>query len=77
MLGAGILGAIVGVCLGLLLHLPPDQAPVRDAPEWAGTVAPGNDPDPRVDPAYQRATQRRCQRERKGGARAALCKPLR
>ena len=55
--------------------LPP--APVRPAPEWRHTVEPGNDPDPQVVPSYQRSTQRACQRERKGGAHAALCKPLR
>ena len=40
--------------------LPP--APVRPAPEWRHTVEPGNDPDPQVDPSYQRSTQRACQR---------------
>ena len=71
------LGWLVGVLVSVLYVLPPDQAPVREAPEWAGTVAAGNDHDPQVDPSYQRSTQRACQRERKGGARAAPCKPLR
>lgn len=71
------LGWLVGALVSVLYVLPPDQAPVREAPEWAGTVAAGNDPDPQVEPSYQRSTQRACQRERKGGARAALCKPLR
>ena len=39
-----------------------DSAPVRPAPEWRHTVEPGNDPDPQVDPSYQRSTQRACQR---------------
>lgn len=56
------LGWLVGVLVSVLYVLPPDQAPVREAPEWAGTVAAGNDPDPRVDPRYQRMTQRRCMR---------------
>jgi len=42
--------------------LPPDQAPVREAPEWARTVERGSTPDPRVDPKYQRQTQQRCMR---------------
>jgi len=42
--------------------LPPDQAPVREAPEWAHTVEPDNTPDDFVDPQYQRMTQRRYMR---------------
>lgn len=53
-----VAGWIVGALLSLLYVLPPDQAPVREAPEWAGTVAAGNEPDPQVDPIYQRRTQR-------------------
>ena len=40
--------------------LPP--APVRPEPEWRHTVEPGHDPDDRVDPEYQRRTQRECMR---------------
>lgn len=56
------LGWLVGALVSALYVLPPDQAPVREAPEWSGTVAAGNDPDPQVDPSYQRSTQRACQR---------------
>ena len=72
-----VAGWLVGALVSVLYVLPPDQAPVREAPEWAHTVEAGNTPDDRVDPAYQRQTQRACMRERKGGASAALCKPLR
>ena len=57
-----VLGWLVGALVSVLYVLPPDQAPVREAPEWARTVAAGNDPDPQVDPSYQRSTQRECLR---------------
>lgn len=57
-----IVGAIFGSLLSAAYYLPPDHAPVREAPEWAGTVAPGNEPDHRVDPEYQRRTQLECMR---------------
>ena len=57
-----VVGWLVGTLVSVLYVLPPDQASVREAPEWAGTVAAGNDPDPQVDPSYQRQTQRRCMR---------------
>lgn len=57
-----VLGWLVGTLVSVLYVLPPDQAPVREAPEWARTVAAGNDPDPQVDPSYQRSTQRECLR---------------
>lgn len=54
------------ILLLLLLLFPPPRLlppPIRAAPEWRHTVAPGNEPDPRVDPEYQRRTQRACMRE--------------
>lgn len=57
-----VLGWLVGTLVSVLYVLPPDQAPVREAPEWARAVAAGNDPDPQVDPSYQRITQRECLR---------------
>jgi len=57
-----VAGWIVGALLSLLYVLPPDQAPVREAPEWARTVERGSTPAPRVDPKYQRQTQQRCMR---------------
>lgn len=67
-----VMGFLVGALLSLLYVLPPDHAPVRDAPQWAGTVAPGNDPDPQVDPSYQRQTQRRCMRWYQQAAKRAM-----
>ena len=58
-----VAGWLVGTLVSVLYVLPPDQAPVREAPEWAGTVAVGNDPDPQVDSSYQRSTQRACMRQ--------------
>ena len=57
-----VLGWLVGTLVSVLYVLPPDQAPVREAPEWARTVERGSTPDPRVDPKYQRQTQQRCMR---------------
>lgn len=69
-LAIAIAGAIAAVCLSLLTVLPGDHPPpVRPAPEWAGTVEPGNTPDDRVDPEYQRQTQRACMRNYKRGKR--------
>jgi hypothetical protein len=61
-LSIAVLGWIVGTLVSVLYVLPSDQEPVREAPEWAGRVAAGNDPDPQVDPSYQRSTQRECLR---------------
>lgn len=61
-LPVSVLGWLVGTLVSVLYVLPSDQAPVREAPQWAGTVAAGNDPDPQVDPSYQRITQRECLR---------------
>lgn len=58
-LPVAVAGWLVGMLLSLLVVLPPDQAPVREAPEWAHTVERGNEPDHWVDPKYQRMTQRR------------------
>lgn len=57
-----VVGWLVGALVSALYVLPPDQAPVREAPEWARTVERGSTPDYRVDPEYQRMTQRRCMR---------------
>jgi acyl transferase domain-containing protein len=57
-----VLGWLVGTLVSVLYVLPSDQAPVREAPEWAHTVEAGNAPDDRVDPDYQRRTQRACMR---------------
>ena len=57
-----VLGWLAGALVSMLYVLPPDQAPVSEAPQWAGRVAAGNDPDPQVDPSYQRITQRECLR---------------